>query len=440
MKIAVLVYSLDRIGGIAKHSLYVARELAAMGHQVKVWAVEYEKKLCYPELTRGLEIQALRPAPPKAAAGQRPPGIRMAAHIWSLWQFYQDQRRLCLAMPGGYDVVNAHGNTISWAAAAYKRQYGTPVVWLCNDFWPVASHRHEVVSNAWDKIKHFVKEGLCFPFDQYDQAAVHEIDKIAVLSEQVKSQMKEHYGVNSIVVRAGVDSLRFAHGDGQKVKARYLVRDGTFLLLTVCVLMPRRRLEDVIRAMRMLVDEGRDVTYLVVGRTSVSPDYTQFVQAEVATCNLGERVQFVGEVSEDELGDYYHACDAFVWAADENQSWGMAGMEAMAAGKPVIVSRANGLAEALEDGQTALLVTPRSPVAIADAVKRLMGDAVRANSVANQGRRLVRERYSWRRHAEEMMALFHEAAGKQQGQDARDGGSLSVPMPGDCRRLWKVCR
>jgi len=414
MKIAVIVYSLNRIGGIAKHALYLSREFAALGHQVAVWSVEYDKDQCYPELTQGLDIEKLRPAcPPTAAETRHPPGIRMLAYLGEQWKYYQDQHRLCSTMPGGYDVINAHGNVISWAAAAYKRRYGTPVVWMCNDFWPAVSQRDKIVLNGREKMKHLAKEFLCFPLAQYDQAAVREVDKIAVLSEQVKSQMKEHYGVNPIVVRAGVDSLRFAHGDGQKVRARYLVRDGTFLLLTVCVLTPRRRLEDVIRAMRMLIDEGRDVTYLVVGRTSVSPDYTQLVQAEVADCNLGDRVIFAGEVPEEDLADYYHACDAFVWAADENQSWGMAGMEAMAAGKPVIVCRANGLAEALEDGKTALLIPPRSPEAIADAVKRLMTESALANSVASEGQRLVRERYSWRKHAEEMLALFHEATGKQ---------------------------
>lgn len=414
MKIAVLVYSLDRIGGIAKHTLYLSREFAAMGHQVTVWSVEYNKDQCYPQLTRGMDIRTLRPAHPSTTDEKhKPSGIRMLAYMWSLWKYYQDQRRSFSAMPGGYDVLNAHGNTISWAAAAYKRRHETPVVWMCNDFWPMASHRNEVVSNGWEKVKHIAKEGLCFPFAQYDQAAVRAIDKIAVLSELVKSQMREHYGVNPITVRKGVDSLRFARGDGQQVRARCLVRDSSFLLMTVGILTPRRRLEDVIRAMPMLVDEGLDVTYLVVGRTSYSPSYTEFVQAEVAACNLGHCVKFVGEVSEEDLVDFYHACDAFVWPADESQSWGSAGMEAMAAGKPIIVSRANGLAEALEDGKTALLVTPRSPGAIADAVKRLMGDPALANSLANQGQRLMRERYSWRKYAESILALFQEAIDKQ---------------------------
>ncbi len=414
MKIAVLVYSLNRIGGVAKHSLYVARELAAMGHQVKVWSVEYEKDLCYPELTRGLDIQALRPAsPPTADEVPRPPGVRMAAYLWSLWNLYRDQRRLSLAMPGGYDVVNAHGNTISWAASEYKRRHGTPVVWMCNDFWPVATYRREVVSNTWARVKHMVKERFCLPFYRYDLAAVRYIDRIAVLSERVKAQMAEYYGVDPVVIRAGVDSPRFSRGDGHKIRSRYLDRSSSFLLLTVCMLIPRRRIEDVIRAIRILVEEGVDITYLVVGRTSQNPAYTQFVQREVSASNLGHHVKFAGELPEGELRDCYHASDAFIWTADENQSWGLAAMEAMAAGKPVIVSKANGLAEVLEDGKTALLVTPRSPKAIADAVKRLMENSALAKSVASQGQKLVREEYSWRKHAEAMVELFYEAKGKR---------------------------
>jgi len=270
-----------------------------------------------------------------------------------------------------------------------------------------------MVSNAWEKVKHSAKEGLCLPFYRCDQAAVREIDKIVVLSEWVKSQMAWHYGVDPIIVRAGVESSRFARGNGRRIRARYLDSDDSFLLLTVCWVTPRRRLEDVIRAVRILTDQGVDVSYLVVGGTSDRPDYARFVQAEVSAYRLGNRVVFAGQVSDQDLVDCYHACDAFVWASDENQSWGLAGMEAMAAGKPVIVSKANGLAEVLEDSKTALLVTPRSPEAIAGAVMRLREDQALAESVASQGQRLVREEYSWRQNAEAMVDLFYEVTGKR---------------------------
>ena len=189
MKIAVLVYSLYGIGGVPKYTLHLSREFAAMGHQVAVWSVECNDE-CYPELTQGLDIQALRPARlPTDDETRKPAGIRMLAYMWSLGSYYQDQRRLSADMPGGYDVINPHGDTISWAAAEYKRKHGTPVVWMCTDFWPMTSQRYAVISSARERIKNLFKKSLCFPFDQYDQAAVRRIDEIAVLSNRVKSQM-----------------------------------------------------------------------------------------------------------------------------------------------------------------------------------------------------------------------------------------------------------
>ena len=137
MKIAVLVNSLVRVGGIAKHTLRASQEFAQMGHQVTVWAVEYDPDNCYPELTKGLDVRGLR-GPRPAETGQKAiaPGMRMAAYLLGLWQLYLDQRRLSTVIPGGYDVIHPNGNEIIWAAAEYKRRHGTPVVWMCNDFWP----------------------------------------------------------------------------------------------------------------------------------------------------------------------------------------------------------------------------------------------------------------------------------------------------------------
>src|SRR5437764_15431110 len=107
MKIAVLVYSLDSIGGIAKHVLYQCREMAAMGHQVDIWAVEYDKERCYPALARGLNIRSLRqPRPYAVDYNGTTSGRRMVTYLRDVWKYYQDQQQLWSAIPRGYDVLN----------------------------------------------------------------------------------------------------------------------------------------------------------------------------------------------------------------------------------------------------------------------------------------------------------------------------------------------
>ena len=197
MQIATLVYGLEGIGGIAKHVLYLCSELAQMGHEVDIWAVEYDEARCYPELAKSLNVRALRQPGRVLPFETRTtlPGSRMAAYLAGLRQYYNDQRQLVALIPGGYDVINPHGNGIHWAAASYRKQHGTPAVWLCNDYWPMTDQKAANNASLMGKVKSHFKQGLSAPFDRIDRASAHSMDKIAVLSERVQSQMRQHYGV-----------------------------------------------------------------------------------------------------------------------------------------------------------------------------------------------------------------------------------------------------
>lgn len=421
MKIAVLVYGLERIGGIKKHALSLCREYVALGHQVDVWCVEYDRANCYPNLVKGFQVHALRPARPlEAAPSQTMLRGGIGAYLQTLWSFYNDQRQLSAIIPAGYDVIHPHGNMTSWAAAEYKRRYGTPVVWLSNDFIPIASFRGNPPEKRLQALKRGLIRNICLPIAAYDRWAVRSIDRIAVLRDLVRTQIRDYYGRDANVIRAGIDLRAYLHGNRRACRACYGVKDGTFLILSVCSLMPHRRLEDVIHAVRELAWRGHSVMYLIVGRASQHPAYAEFLRREVQICGLtDDQVRFAGEVSERELVDCYHASDAFVWASDENQTWGLAGMEAMAAGKPVIVSDASGLAEVLTDGGNALLVHPRSPQEIADNVNQLIANPDLAAQLGCQAQQLVRENFSWQKNASELVALFEEARATTQARERR---------------------
>ena len=413
MKVAVMLKSLmNNTDGIARHAIQLSHELMVMGHQVTVWVVEYNKINCS-ELVKNLDIRSLRCTQKLTFPPSRIARLGIVEWLELILSAYKDQKDLSRAMPDGYDVINPHGHLIIWAAVDYKRKYGVPVVWVCNDFWPPAYHNPKAASTRLQELKLSIKQLISLPIKTYDLAAVSEVDEIAVLSKFIKAQITGYYQVSPIVVRPGVNGDRFVDGDGGWVKSRYSILNMSFLLLTVCSLMPRRRLEDVIQAIEILVSHGYNITYLIVGRTTHHLEYTRFIRAEVAARNLESRVLMIGEVSEEELIGCYQACDAFIWPADENQSWGMAGTEAMSSGKPIIVSRANGLAEILEDKVTGFLIPPRSPNLIAKSIKQLISDPALTQSVGKAGQQLIREHYSWRKNAQNMIDLFQGAIDKR---------------------------
>jgi glycosyltransferase involved in cell wall biosynthesis len=88
---------------------------------------------------------------------------------------------------------------------------------------------------------------------------------------------------------------------------------------------------------------------------------------------LGPRVVFAGQVEETELPPLYAACDLYVWPA-VNEAFGMAILEAQAAGLPVIAGDSGGVGEIVADGRTGRLVKPRDAAELADALKPLLAD------------------------------------------------------------------
>jgi glycosyltransferase involved in cell wall biosynthesis len=94
-----------------------------------------------------------------------------------------------------------------------------------------------------------------------------------------------------------------------------------------------------------------------------------------------------------------------------DEAFGLVLLEAMAAGKPVVATRAGGIGEIVADGATGLLVPPRDPGAIAAAVSGLLGDAELRASMGTRGRARVEERFDIRDTVRSYQELYQELAG-----------------------------
>ncbi|MEQ8672653.1 MAG: glycosyltransferase family 4 protein [Aggregatilineales bacterium] len=412
MKIALLAYHLKGISGIARHILRQAREMTDMGHEVDVWAMEYDAEKCYPELVHGIDIHSVFPVNRVTQSNEESIlGVRMLSYLNDMRRRYNMQKRMFEQMANDYDVINPHGHTVSWAAVMYKRQYDAPVIWLCNDFWvpggSMISRQHS------SGIKSKIKDGLTLPIRRYDHNIVNDIDRIVVLSHLVGDDIEKEYNIKPNIIPTGVDPITIDVAAGQEIRRRYGFHDDTFLLITIALLMERRRTEDVIRAVEKLRGEGINVGYLIVGRESYRPEYVKRLKDEVQTNQLGDYIKFAGEIPGEDLEPALNAGDAFVWSADATQSWGMACLEAMTARVPAIVSNSNGLSEALEHNVNALLYDGENIDSLVSQIKRMMDDADLREKVRLAGQQFAIEKYSWRGNAESMLTLFRESMNTQ---------------------------
>ncbi len=135
---------------------------------------------------------------------------------------------------------------------------------------------------------------------------------------------------------------------------------------------------------------------------------TSALQALARRLGVSDRVTFVGRVPHSEVPQELAKLDIYV-ALSRQESFGVAVLEAGAAGRPVVVSDAEGLAEVVRDGITGVVVPREDPAAAAAALFGLATDPAMRNALGEAARRHVRDNYAWEHCVEKMLSVYENA-------------------------------
>ncbi len=115
-----------------------------------------------------------------------------------------------------------------------------------------------------------------------------------------------------------------------------------------------------------------------------------------ADAGVAQKIRFVGFIPDQLLRAYYEACDVFCMpSVERSEQFGLVQLEAMYCSKPVVATRlGTGVEYVTIDGETGLLVQPKSPEALSTALRSLLGDAALRARMGAAGRRRVEEVFS----------------------------------------------
>jgi glycosyltransferase involved in cell wall biosynthesis len=126
---------------------------------------------------------------------------------------------------------------------------------------------------------------------------------------------------------------------------------------------------------------------------------------------LRDRIPFArGFVPHDELQQLY-ARAAVIACPSRREGFGVACLEAMAHGRPVVATRVGGLLDLVVDGETGIVVPPRDPAALRSALERLLVDPDLRRKLGSAGRDRARTHFSWERVTDATLAAYAEAVG-----------------------------
>jgi len=208
------------------------------------------------------------------------------------------------------------------------------------------------------------------------------------------------------LVPLGTDPEQFRPGiDTRAVRTRYGVNGGAWVL-TVARLEAYKGVDMALRAVAQCRSDGVDVNYLVVGTGKKRKEYQRLAEE----LKIAAHVRFVGNVPEAELPAVFNIANAYVGVsrrADGSrvEGFGVALAEASACGLPVIAGQSGGLAEAVHDGETGLVVNPDDPDAVATALKRLVSDQLFARRLGQAGRKAIETYYNWDRVIRDLLDI-----------------------------------
>jgi glycosyltransferase involved in cell wall biosynthesis len=144
--------------------------------------------------------------------------------------------------------------------------------------------------------------------------------------------------------------------------------------------------QELIEAVRLLRDKGFDVQLHICGEDERAGDgFHRQLQAQIDEAGLGAAVRLLGAVSEQRVRDEIESAHLFTLAS-HHEPLGVAIMEAMAMGLPVITTNAGGVPELVDHEHDGILVNPKEPAAIAEAVERVLHDSALAVRLASAAR------------------------------------------------------
>lgn len=220
---------------------------------------------------------------------------------------------------------------------------------------------------------------------------------VTVLSKNLQDLARETQpNLASVIIGNGVDDQRFPNVP---------LKDATPVrLISVCRMVPRKGLDFLIEAMEELKNDG--VTLELVGSGQDEQRMADLVRSR----GLERYVTLSGYVRSDRLHSHYNRAHIFVLPS-LSESFGQVLIEAMSCGLPVVATTVGGIPETIRDKVNGLLVPPRDPAALIEAIRWLAANPSQREHMGRCNAEQARESYSWPAIALKYETLYYRAVG-----------------------------
>ena len=236
-------------------------------------------------------------------------------------------------------------------------------------------------------------------------------NKIMAVSNYTASLVKSNSKENKVcVVHNGVDVEKLKITKDKSSLRRKLGLGNNPVLLSVGVLVERKGIDLIIRALPEVIKKVPNLVYLIIGKGAQE----HYLKNLVKSLNLQNHVRFLGFISSEELANYYNLCDVFILMSKTIkkksgvEGFGIVYIEASYLGKPVIGGKSGGTGDAIIDGITGYRVDPDNSRDLTKKLILLLKNKNLRYSMGKQGKKFVKKKLLWRHNVEKTLKVYKE--------------------------------
>ena len=369
-------------GGLARHVQDLSEALVSQGHQIFV-ITQGDGKLPREEVVGGVKIYRSNPLQISA--------INFVEHILHLNFLLLEKAINIIDQLGDFDLIHGHDWLVFWVCRVLKHALTKPLLYTI--------HATEFGRNQgiYNEIQRYIND--------LEWYATFEAWRVIVCSNFMKQEVKNLFQLPDdkvLEIANGVNEENYRADYSKAFRQNYASPDEQ-IILYVGRIVREKGIQVLIQSIPEILQRNPASKFVIAGKGP----YLDSLKAQADYLGISNRVYFTGFISDEERNKLYRCADLAVFPS-LYEPFGIVALEAMATMTPVIVSAVGGLVEFVEDGENGLTVPPNDPPRLAQAILQLLNKQNTARRLANNGYRLVKEKYSWKQIARKTVKVYQE--------------------------------
>ncbi len=381
MKIAMLSsFFYPHTGGTEKYVRDLSLELSKKGHEVTIISnnVPRRKKAPKEEMIDGVKI------------------IRLPAI--ELIPYFPVSLAFNLKLIEGMDVVHTHGPAFSFTRSIPKR-FKAPHI--------VTYHCDTIMFDKFMglHVPKWFQAGYEFVMDLYIRKIIPRADMIISTTETYASTSPVLKDFPHKVVPIGIHTEKIDEMISKLGLTPDKKKDNQIIFLGR--LAQNKGVDFLVKAMPKVLEKLPNTKLLICGEGEEKSHLERLIKK----FGIESSIEWHGRLTFEQLVEYYYTSTVFVMSSISRlEAFGIVQLEAMACSTAVVCTDIPGPNAVMDKDKSGLIARPRDPDSLAEAIIKVLSDPERAREMGRHGRRLVETKYNWDTIADQILAIYEEAA------------------------------